>query len=87
MVFHRAKHKNMDIKLCINNVTIHQVDDTKFLGVIIDDDLNWSNHMSYINSKIAKEIGIICRSRKFFSKSALCIYISLFIVSRYWVMR
>ena len=33
-------------------------------------DLNWSNHISYIKSKIAKGIGIICRARKFFSKSA-----------------
>ena len=43
--------------------------------------------------KIAKEIGIICRTRKFFSKSALIIYVmhlyfrTLFIVSRYGVMR
>ena len=66
IVFHRAKHKNMDVKLCINKVPIQQVDNTKCLGVIIDD-----NHISYINSKIAKEIGIICRARKFFSKSAL----------------
>ena len=44
MVFHRAKHKNMYIKLCIDNVTNQQVDNTKFLGVIIDDNLNWSNH-------------------------------------------
>ena len=71
MVFHRAKHKHMDVKLCINKVPIQQVDNTKFLGVIIDDNLNWSNHISYINSKIAKGIGIICRARKFFSKSAL----------------
>ena len=60
----------MDVKLCINKVPIQQVDNTKFLGVIIDDNLNWSNPMSYINSKIAKGIGIICRARKFFSKSA-----------------
>ena len=71
MMFHRAKQKHMDVKLCINKVPIQQVDNTKFLGVIIDDNLNWSNHISYINSKIAKGIGIICRARKFFSKSAL----------------
>ena len=61
----------MDIKLCINNVPIQEVENTKFLGVIIDDDLNWSNHISYINSKIAKGIGFICSARKFLSKSAL----------------
>ena len=71
MVFHRAKHKHMDVKLCINKVLIQQVDNTKFLGVIIDDNLNWSIHISYINSKIAKRISIISRVRKFFSKSVL----------------
>ena len=71
VVFHRAKHHHMDVKLCLNKVPIQQVDNTKFLGVIIDDNLNWSNHISYINSIIAKGIGIICRARKFFSKSAL----------------
>ena len=71
MVFHRAKHKHMDVKLCINKVPIQQDDNTKFLGAIINDNLNWSNHISYINSKIPKGIGIICRARKFFSKSAL----------------
>ena len=70
MVFHRDKHKHMDVKLCINNVPIQQVDN--FLRVIIDDDLiNWSNHISYNNSKIAKGIGIIYRARKFFSKLTL----------------
>ena len=51
-MFNRAKH--MAIKLCINNVPIQQVDNTKFFGVIIGDALNWSHHISYINSKIAK---------------------------------
>ena len=71
MVFHRAKHKYMDVYLCINKVPIEQADNTNFLGVTIDDNLNWSNHISYINSKIAKGIGIICRAGKFFSKLAL----------------
>ena len=73
MVFHRAKHKNMDVKLWIIKVPIQQVDNTTFLGVIVDDNLNLSNHTSYINSIIAKGIGIICRARKLFSKSALII--------------
>ena len=30
MVFHRAKHKHMDVKLCINKVPIQQVDNTIF---------------------------------------------------------
>ena len=48
----------------INNIPIEQVRHTKFLGVIFDDNLDWSNHISYINTKIAKGIGIICRAKK-----------------------
>ena len=39
---------------------IEQVKYTKFLCVIFDDNLDLSNHISYINSKIAKGVGIIC---------------------------
>ena len=60
MVFHRAKHKKYKIVIEINNVPIEQVRHTKFLGVIFNDNLDWSNHISYINTKIAKGIGIIC---------------------------
>ena len=52
----------MDIKLCIN-----KVDNISFVGVIIDDHLNWSNHISYLH----QGIGIICRAKMFVSKSAL----------------
>ena len=50
MVFHRAKHKKYKIVIEINNVPIEQVRPTKFLCVIFDDNLDWSNHKSYINT-------------------------------------
>ena len=40
--------------LFIKKVPIQQVDNTIFLGVIIDDNLKWSNQISYINSKNSK---------------------------------
>ena len=51
----------------INKVVIEQVKHTQFLGVILDDNLNGSNHLSYINSKIAKGLGI----KKYFTTIAL----------------
>ena len=71
MVFHRARHKQYNIHIEINKVLIEQVKLTKFLGVIFDDRLEWSNHIIYINTKIAKGVGIICRAKKFFNISAL----------------
>ena len=66
MMFHRAKHKRYKIVIEINNIPIEQVRHTKSLGVIFDDNLDWSNHISYINTKIAKGIGIICRAKNIF---------------------
>ena len=71
MVFHRAKHKNYKLNIEINKVVIEQVKHTKCLGIIYDDNLDRSNHISYINSKIGKGVGIICRAKKYFTTTAL----------------
>ena len=71
MVFHRTRHKQYKIHIEINKVPIEQVKHTQYLGVIFDDRLEWSNHITYINTKIAKGVGIICRAKKYFNTSAL----------------
>ena len=63
MVFHRAWHKQYNIHIEINKLAIEQVKHTQILGVIFDDRLEWSNHITYINTKIAKGVGIICRAK------------------------
>ena len=63
MVFHRAKHKLNNISISLNSVPIDQVNHTKFFAVVIDNKLDWSNHIFYINAKIAKGVGIICRAK------------------------
>ena len=71
IIFHRAKHKIFEINIEINKMVIEQVKYTKFEGEIIDNNLDWYKHISYINSKIAKGVGIICRAKKYFSTTAL----------------
>ena len=73
MVFHRAKHKLNNISISLNSDPIEQVNHTKLLGVVIDNKLDWLNHISYINARIAKGMGIICRAKTFFTSSALII--------------
>ena len=69
MVFHRTRHKKVHIEL--NQVPIEQDRHTQVLGVVFDDYLDWSNHISYIHSKIANGVGIIYRAKKYFNTSAL----------------
>ena len=49
--------------LTLNNIVIKKVAETKFLGVIIDDQLSWKAHIQSLNSKLKCEIGKLCRIR------------------------
>ena len=43
----------------------------KYLGILIDSNLTWKYHISYITSKISKTIGVIARLRLFVPSSTL----------------
>ena len=66
--------------LTLNNKFIGYVKFTKFLGVIIDEQLNWLNHISYVKNKISKGFGIILRARKYFTKKTLSNLYNAFIL-------
>ena len=62
MIFHRARIKTDSIKIALGKSRIKQVPFTKFLGVIIDDKLNFDNHISYIKNKISKGLCILIKA-------------------------
>ena len=64
MLFHRARRKGDHKDFILNNYILQQVHFTKILGIIIDDKLKWTNHISYIKNKIAKGMGILLKARK-----------------------
>ena len=47
------------------NVSLEQKDCIKYLGVIIDENLSWKNHIASVASKISKTIGLISKLRHF----------------------
>ena len=83
MVFYCARRKVSHNKLFINNSMVTQVSCSKFLGIILDNKLNWTSHIAYIKNKIAKGMGmgILLKARsleKEYSTSIiLFIYISI----------
>ena len=64
----RGSEENTDRTLTLNNIVIKSVDEAKFLGVIIDKNLNWKPHTSYLTSKLKCEVGKLCRMRRFIPK-------------------
>ena len=63
IIFHQRNkmipNENLDIK--IDGVNIARVMSTKFLGVIIDEQMTWKNHITYIASKLSKMMGIFVK--------------------------
>ena len=60
----KKKAKLKKFKININKYCIKQVTEMKYLGVILDNKLNWHNHIQYVCAKLAKAAGIIYKVRK-----------------------
>ena len=71
MLFHRTriKHKVHEDRVHISGNNLVKVNNIKFLGVIIDSKLNWSDHITYIKNNISKSIGILAKIRRFLNKN------------------
>ena len=50
-----------DVVIQIRTVNIERVRFVKFLGVYVDDLLNWNYHIIYVKSKLSKSVGITYR--------------------------
>ena len=60
MVFSNSrKIENLEIK--INNTAIDRVNSTKFLGVLIDENLNWKEHIKSVRAKLSKGMFMLNR--------------------------
>ena len=57
--------------LLIEDIHIKRGHVTKLLGVFIDENLSWKQHIEILSSKISKSIGILYKSRDVLSKQCL----------------
>ena len=72
MIFRSKRKKlNSDIDIRIEGEKIQEVTYTKFLGVILDNNLTWKKHVHHTASKIAKCIGVICKARQYLNNDYL----------------
>ena len=53
------------IKVILNNVSLERVDSTKFLGVIIVENLTWKKHIDVISKMISRNIGMLTKMKHY----------------------
>ena len=73
MAFRKARIKSKTVKISIRNNAIYEVKCTKFLVIIFNDKLKWTEHIhvQYIKNKISKSIGILIKIRSYLDKVTL----------------
>jgi hypothetical protein len=49
----RQKEYNYTFQIIINNEYIEQVKETVFLAVVLDEELSWKSHISYVARKMS----------------------------------
>ena len=60
--------KNFQLKL--KNNAIDRVSSTRFLGVLIDENLSWKNHVDMIKKKMRAALGAVMLIRVYLSSKA-----------------
>ena len=73
MVIFRSARKNLNrnIEIKINKEVIKEKEYTKYLGIILDNTLNWDKHIKHVNIKISKGTGILARLRHLVPKETV----------------
>ena len=62
-IFGPKNKAKTEIKLLVNNITIKNVNSSKYLGVIIDSKLTWQDHIDYVYNKLLKFVSIFYKIR------------------------
>ena len=74
-LFHKPSRKD-DFPLLlprsvIKNHNVERVNSIKFLGVLLDENLSWKDHIKYIENKVTKTLVLLYRAKPFLDKNSL----------------
>ena len=79
MLFTHSRVDRNSISIRLGNKIIKQVRSVKFLGIYLDDRLNFNEHVSYLSKKLSKTVGIMYKMSCFLPPYILkMLYFSLF---------
>jgi hypothetical protein len=79
MIFGPKRTNQPDnINIIIDGNKLELTKSTKFLGIVLDSNLTWKDHILYLSKKIARSVGILSIARRVLNqKSLITLYYSL----------
>ena len=73
--FHKLQDRdNLPLQLPvlkINNYEIKRSTSIKFLGIMVDEHLNWKDHINVIENKLSKNLGLLHKAKQFLNAKAM----------------
>ena len=69
-----------DINISLNNSKIKRSYTVKYLGILMDENLKWDSHISYISTRISRNIGVMGRTKSFLSSNELLVLYNTLII-------
>ena len=63
-ILFRNRSADTDLNICITTINVTRVQSSKFLGIIIDENLNWKPHIQLVKSKLSKTLSIMYNASK-----------------------
>lgn len=70
------------IKVQIDGLDIERVKENKFLGVTIDENLNWKPHIKYLKSKFSRTITEINNAKQVLNDTSHCVLFTSLTISK-----
>ena len=70
-MFTNKKQLRPTVNIILNGKNIEQVSHTKFLGVIIDENLKWREQIKTVETKVSKSIGVLYKTKDVLNIQAL----------------
>jgi hypothetical protein len=67
-LMYHDRHDVNNLNICVDNTQIKRVQYTKSLGVTIDENLTWKNHIDTICKRVSSGIGALKRVRRFVNR-------------------
>lgn len=70
-ILFKQKNKSVQIpRIQINRINIEQVVNIRYLGLILDENLNWKEHLHHVITKLSPMISAVYRARQFLTKGS-----------------
>ena len=76
----KAKLKTKYITVKVGGAELQKVCSDKILGLIIDETLNWQDHINMVCDKISSKLGVLYRQRHLLRKEAKLLYYNSYIL-------